>query len=163
MRLNSRGIAVSAIAMSSAGWLGPQLPDLLHQVGGQPDFTTALGAALALVHLGLCCWVLAVIALGLTGRLSRGAAITGLLFAVTVAAPAEAGVDGLMLPDRPTPVTVAQQTVVVRPGDSLWAIAGRTGAADMPSAVRGWYRANRDVIGPDPNLILPGQVLRDPR
>lgn len=163
MRLNSRGIAVCAIALASAGWLGPQVPDLLHQLGGQPDFTTALGAGLALVHVGLCCWVLAVIALGLTGRLSRGTAITGLLFAVTVAAPAEAGVDGLMLPDRPVSVTAAQPIVVVQPGDSLWAIASGTGTADVPAAVRAWYRANRDVIGPDPDLILPGQKLRDPR
>lgn len=45
---------------------------------------------------------------------------------------------------------------VVRPGDTLWAIAQRQGVKG------GWkslYKRNRSVIGPDPNLILPGQRL----
>lgn len=56
---------------------------------------------------------------------------------------------------------------VVTRGESLWSIA----AAHLPSSASDreiahawpqWYAVNRDVIGPDPDLILPGQVLRAP-
>jgi LysM repeat protein len=55
--------------------------------------------------------------------------------------------------------------VIVRPGDSLWSIATEnlpSGAttAQIDAAWREWYRANRDVIGDDPNLIRPGQHLK---
>lgn len=57
--------------------------------------------------------------------------------------------------------------VVVRPGDSLWAIAARhlgpeASAQDVAEAWPRWYAANRDLIGPDPDLILPGQRLAVP-
>jgi nucleoid-associated protein YgaU len=61
----------------------------------------------------------------------------------------------------------SEHEVVVRRGDSLWAIAARhlgpratdgEVAAEWPR----WYAANRDVVGPDPDLLLPGQVLRSP-
>ncbi|NNG36671.1 LysM peptidoglycan-binding domain-containing protein [Nakamurella aerolata] len=59
--------------------------------------------------------------------------------------------------------------VIVRPGDSLWSIAERVLGADGgsdPAAVdacwREWYRANRALIGADPDLILPGQHLKPP-
>jgi nucleoid-associated protein YgaU len=57
--------------------------------------------------------------------------------------------------------------VVVRPGDCLWDIAaahlgpGAT-AAEIARAWPRWYAANRAVIGPDPNLIHPGQRLVPP-
>lgn len=58
-------------------------------------------------------------------------------------------------------------TVVVRAGDSLWSIAADSlgpFATDMEvaSAWPEWYRSNRVVIGPDPHLILPGQILHAP-
>ncbi len=43
----------------------------------------------------------------------------------------------------------------VRPGDTLSGIAARLGILEW----RRLYEANRAVIGPDPNLIRPGQVL----
>jgi len=57
--------------------------------------------------------------------------------------------------------------VVVRRGDSLWALAARhlgPGATDAEIAAEWprWYTANRATIGPDPDLLLPGQVLRPP-
>jgi hypothetical protein len=85
-------------------------------------------------------------------------------------------VDGLPLPERATvsgptgPRTHAErdrppeQTVVIRSGDSLWAIA----AGDLPPAssdaaiAARWhaiYAANRARIGPDPDLIVPGVRL----
>ncbi|WP_307875275.1 LysM peptidoglycan-binding domain-containing protein [Frankia nepalensis] len=60
-----------------------------------------------------------------------------------------------------------QGEVVVLRGDSLWTIAARhlgpaATDAQVASEWRRWWAANRDVIGPDPNLIHPGQRLRPP-
>jgi nucleoid-associated protein YgaU len=57
--------------------------------------------------------------------------------------------------------------VVVRRGDSLWQIAGRALSGDATDAEIAtewprWYEANRDVVGDDPDLLLPGTVLRPP-
>lgn len=60
--------------------------------------------------------------------------------------------------------------VVVR-GDCLWHIAadsllGQLGRLpsdrEVAVAVDAWWRANADVIGPDPDLLIPGQLLRAP-
>jgi hypothetical protein len=80
---------------------------------------------------------------------------------------------GLPLPDRAVaPTSRANQPrtrkVVVRAGDSLWSIASRDLPDDAPDpaiAAR-WhaiYAANRVVIGPDPDLLEPGQRLLLPR
>jgi len=54
----------------------------------------------------------------------------------------------------------------VRPGDSLWDIAEmKLGTEEARRIARYWpriHRANRDIIGGDPNLIVPGQVLTLP-
>ncbi len=72
------------------------------------------------------------------------------------------------VPDRPAPA--AGEHVVLR-GDCLWDIAAgdlarRTGGtptdAEVATAVDAWWQANAAVIGPDPDLLLPGQVLRPP-
>jgi nucleoid-associated protein YgaU len=46
----------------------------------------------------------------------------------------------------------------VKPGDTLWAIAKKT--LGDGGRWREIYNNNTDVIGKDPNLIFPGQVLR---
>jgi len=59
--------------------------------------------------------------------------------------------------------------VVVR-GDCLWHLAESglaTGSreptdTEIADAVTAWWRANADVIGPDPDRLLPGQVLQRP-
>jgi hypothetical protein len=92
---------------------------------------------------------------------------------------------GLPLPDRTTTTTqwvssVADHapaatseapqerpdhgSVVVRPGDTLWDLALDSLPADASTAEvdRRWreiYRANRDAVGVDPDLIRPGQRL----
>ena len=58
-------------------------------------------------------------------------------------------------------------TVVVEPGDTLWRIAQRAlpsdaGAADIASAWPDWYATNAALIGDDPDLLQPGQVLSAP-
>lgn len=60
----------------------------------------------------------------------------------------------------------AGQHVVVR-GDTLWDIAAANlpdGAsnADIARETQRWYQANRQVIGENPDLILPGQILQAP-
>lgn len=52
---------------------------------------------------------------------------------------------------RPT----RRRTYTVQPGDTLAGIAARLGIRDW----RSLYEANRGVIGPDPDIIQPGQVL----
>ncbi len=57
--------------------------------------------------------------------------------------------------------------VVVRRGDTLWGLVHRhlgAGAteAEVAAVWPRWYAANRAVIGADPDLLLPGQVLRVP-
>jgi LysM repeat protein len=71
---------------------------------------------------------------------------------------------GSAMPAAPTAHT---DTVVVAPGDTLWHIAQRAlgddaGAADIASAWPAWYANNAEVIGDDPDLLQPGQVLHAP-
>jgi hypothetical protein len=71
------------------------------------------------------------------------------------------------VPDWPS--AHAEKHVVVA-GDCLWRIAeGRLLAAGpdpsdaaVAGAVDRWWTTNADVIGPDPDLIRPGQVLLPP-
>jgi hypothetical protein len=67
----------------------------------------------------------------------------------------------------PIPTGSARLTVPVRPGDSLWTIAGAElgpAATDQQIAIAWpyWYRANRRLIGRDPNLLRPGTRLNRP-
>jgi len=57
---------------------------------------------------------------------------------------------------RPTPPT--PKTYTVKPGDTLWGIAKQI--LGDGGRWREIYNNNVDVIGKDPNLIRPGQVLR---
>ncbi len=72
------------------------------------------------------------------------------------------------VPDWPAPAPGAH--IVLR-GECLWSIAEadlrvRTGADPFPAAVAAavqrWWAANAEVIGDDPDLLLPGQVLTPP-
>jgi nucleoid-associated protein YgaU len=55
---------------------------------------------------------------------------------------------------------------VVQEGDSLWDIAARAlRTDDVERIARYWpliHRSNSSVIGSDPHLIVPGQVLELP-
>lgn len=103
----------------------------------------------------------------------------GLTVAVGVlgAAPAAAGPPRPPAPPAGTVVldwpiaavapAAAAPTVVVRPGDSLWAIAAAhlppsAGAARVARTWPRWWAANRGAIGADPDLIHPGLRLRPP-
>jgi len=87
--------------------------------------------------------------------------------------PERAGAPGAVTapgaPDWPT--AVEQELHRVAPGECLWDIArdrllaGRsTGVTDaqVAAAAHAWWQANAAVIGPDPDLLRPGQLLRPP-
>jgi hypothetical protein len=79
---------------------------------------------------------------------------------VTPTAPA-AIVAGV--PHREAP----REGYVVRRGDALWNIAARhlgagASAADIAREWPRWYAANRSVIGPNPSLLRPGELLSPP-
>lgn len=72
---------------------------------------------------------------------------------------------------RPSPARPAAGAVVVQAGDSLWSLAEAslrsTGTAapsdrQVAQAWPRWWAANREVVGDDPDLLLPGTVLRPP-
>ena len=59
------------------------------------------------------------------------------------------------------------EAVVVLRGDTLWSIAARhlghaASEADIQVEWHRWLDANRDVIGDNADLILPGQLLSPP-
>ncbi len=74
--------------------------------------------------------------------------------------------------DAPTtttaaPVAAPATTVVVQAGDTLWAIAARHLPPDASDAAIArewprWHALNADVVGADPDHLLPGQVLTVP-
>ena len=59
---------------------------------------------------------------------------------------------------------VASARVVVRPGDTLWSISSEqlgpnATSQQIAAEAERIYALNRDLIGPDPNLIFSGQKL----
>lgn len=114
----------------------------------------------------------------------------GVAVSAGVGAPAAAAGDdgrevvaGLALPERAvaaapastqpsrqpsTSAAAPTEDYVVQPGDSLWSIAlahpadATPANADTDARWRALWRANRTVVGDDPDLIYPGQALRLP-
>jgi hypothetical protein len=77
------------------------------------------------------------------------------------------GLSGLVLPDRVDGAERLADVVRVRPGDSLWRVAQRIlpDGASEAAVDRTWRRIaalNADRLGPDPDLIFPGTLLRVP-
>ncbi len=89
-------------------------------------------------------------------------------------APATASAEApLPVPARPVGTVQSDDEadprpgLVVRPGDSLWRIAERhlhssASADEVAALVHRLHDRNRGVIGPDPDLIRPGQRLAVP-
>ena len=105
-----------------------------------------------------------------------GVAAVGLLMAPSAtAAPGTHDPDdrdvlaGLPLPERAVGrAHPAEPSTRVRPGDTLWSLAAaelcpEASAATVTDRWRQVYQRNRGVIGADPDLIRPGQLLRLPR
>lgn len=190
--LSRAGWALTALAGVSAGLLAPEAIRAVGDLQG-PSFPSALLALGSLVQLALSSWVLLAAALVLVHapaplvravapRVLRRALFVGTAGALALApahadrvvapsGPAHHALTGLQLPDRPVasapPAAALPAVVVVRPGDTLWAIAAHSlpaGAtnAEIARACARWHAANRDVIGDDPNLIFPTQRLVPP-
>jgi resuscitation-promoting factor RpfA len=88
---------------------------------------------------------------------------------VAVPAPVTAATDiGHRTAVRPRPRPAAHgHVVLVHPEDTLWDIAASSlpiahSDADVARAWPRWYATNREVIGPDPGNIRPGQRLVPP-
>lgn len=190
--LSRGGWVLSALAGLSVSLLAPTAPAAVGDLRGQ-SFPDALLSLACLVQLTLSAWVVLTVVLTLArlpGPVLRAIApplLHRALFAgaagALALAPAHADpqsvpsqseahdVVGLRLPDRPfahaVPVVDRRETVVVRPGDTLWAIAARSLPADasdteIARACARWHDANRGVIGADPDLIFPMQRLITP-
>ena len=183
MFLSRSGWVLAALAVASVWLIAPDLGATFASATG-PDFPQALIAIASLLQLTVACWVLVVIGVGHTSsRLARaitprlmwralfvgaaGALALTPVHAERVTSPARHQLDGLRLPDRPLTSGLSNPSVVVKPGDTLWAIAARSlppGAtnSEIASACARWYATNRAVIGADPDLIHPQQRLTPP-
>lgn len=185
-------LAATALAAAVVAAVRKDVAALAHGVG--PDLEQALLRVGSAVLVGCAVWAwLATTAVvlhalrGAAGRPLHGVPqawrrlvllACGTALAAGLAAPATASADrglaGLPLPDRATggpaePAASAEtpDAVLVRPGDSLWALAAarlgpHASAAEVDRAWRVLYRLNRPVVGPDPDLIRPGQQLQLP-
>jgi hypothetical protein len=111
-------------------------------------------------------------------RSMRRVLLAGLGVALVGAGPlqssATASIEApLPVPARPVGTVQAgnesdqRAALVVRPGDSLWRIAEQrlrpsATTREVAELVQGLHLRNRGVIGPDPDLIRPGQRLTAP-
>jgi nucleoid-associated protein YgaU len=183
MQLTIAGRLTAVVAAVVVCAAAPAAADAPAAVVGE-DFPAAAIAAVQLAALAASAWTLLVLGAGaLTGRHLPGlprawrAALFTTALVTVVAAPAHADrahdLDGLTLPDRPIAAAappaapVAAETVTVRTGDTLWDLAaarlrGDPSPADVARSCARWHAANRQVIGADPDLIHPGQVLSPP-
>ncbi len=66
---------------------------------------------------------------------------------------------GATVPGPPGDLGHPPHTYTVQPGDTLSEIAAKF---HTPGGWEAIFSLNRDVIGPNPNLIIPGQVLKLP-
>lgn len=83
---------------------------------------------------------------------------------VGAAQPAVVDVPPAADPVAPAPRPLPAGAIEVRTGDTLWALAARTLGPDATDAQIAaewprWYAANASTIGPDPDVLQPGQVL----
>jgi resuscitation-promoting factor RpfA len=170
-------LAAAALWVAAA-WLGVGLLCML--AASLPGACGRLAGALARAVLPRAVYRLVAGASGLGLLLTPVAAAADQPRPVTTAAPAWPTSNALPPPAWPVapaaPATGpaheqraperAEQVVVER-GDSLWTIAAehlttphtpQRVAAEWPR----WYAANRRVIGADPSLLVPGQILNTP-
>lgn len=148
----------------AAGVAGRLLVRVVLPMGARRAAALALGVGIGLNGPLLAGTALAAPAVAAAGAATTVRAVPDWPAAATAAEPAAGPV-----PDWPAPHPAGAH-VVVR-GDCLWTIAaGRLRAdsgrpptdAEIATAVQAWWRANAGVIGPDPDLLLPGQVLQAP-
>jgi hypothetical protein len=172
--------AVAACAGSAAwlflGWLGcgvalvvaSALPGTLGRAAGRVSAWVVPGVMRRLLSAAL--------GIGLAAAGTGGLA-TPAHAAPTGPAPAPQASAGATTPpisaavtldlDWPLTASRAARVVTVRRGDTLWAIAAahlapHAGPRAIATAWPRWWSANRHVVGPDPDLLHPGQRLTAP-
>ena len=179
------------LCASAAHWLSPAVASAVRSMKGAGPVDPGPAALVLLATAWLVGWgALTLVEVGRClasahpveprSRVARllVEALVGSTLLTATGAVAEAPPDpptslaGLALPDRVAGEVVASTRapaptkVEVEAGDSLWALAerhlDRAGAAAVDQAWRLLYRANRREVGPDPDLIRPGTVLRMP-
>jgi nucleoid-associated protein YgaU len=174
-----------ATTLTAAIWGAAAVPARAVAAGPPATADEALVRLCLVALVGAAAWAWLQVLAGVTdawrGTVPRPGAVRrlavtacGAALAGSLAGPALASTDGpvpdplagLPLPDRAEgPAHPPAARVVVRPGDTLWGLAARDlgpRATDRAITQR-WrriYAVNRAVVGPDPDLIRPGQVLR---
>lgn len=163
---------VALVAWALTGWLSAGV--VLALAGRLPGLLGRLAAAVAartvpaVVRRGVGLAVGTTLALGTTGALPATAATPD---ARPAAAPVSATPVSLDWPAAAPAAAPAQAAVVVQPGDTLWALAERSlqaagtsepTAAAVAATWPSWWAANRDAVGDDPHLLLPGTPLVAP-
>ena len=165
-----------AAALAWAVWAWGTLGLLLTAAGALPGAAGALARLAQRVLIPAtgrrAAALLLGVGVGLAGPGSVAVAAADDPAAGTATAPTRAPV-----PDWPAasvpdwPAAHPMQAHVVAHGECLWHIAGgwlleRAGRpptnAEIAAGVRAWWQTNAAVIGPDPDRLLPGQVLRPP-
>ena len=170
-------------ALAWGAWLWGALGLVLTALSGLPGAAGAIARVVTRCVLPAGARRAAALALGV-GLVAGGPVLTGCaagpVTPTVVVAASQSPVADWPAPappvaDRPAPVpdwpSPAPGEHVVLRGECLWDIAEddlsrRTGAiptdAEVAAAVSVWWQTNATVIGPDPDLLLPGQVLRPP-
>jgi hypothetical protein len=172
------GLVVARLVLVAMAVLAARVPGRVGRLAGavaarvtpvalRSVVRVALGAGVTLAPVvvpGAAAWAAA-------GPVPALAGLPVLDRAVSPAAAAGGGAEGPVVPvpgTAPATGSHVRTVVVVRPGDSLWAIAarhlpGRPTDAEIAQEWPRWYAANRGVIGPDPAVVRPGQHLVVPR
>jgi LysM repeat protein len=154
--LTAAGTLPGALGLLARGLLRLVLP-----AGGRRAAALVLGAG-----IGLTSPVLAGTALAAGSTPSPVSATSD---STPVPVPDWPAVPATATPVPGLPGPAPAGTHVVARGDCLWRIAeaalpvaGSPTDAEVARSVRAWWSANAGVIGPDPDLLQPGQVLHPP-
>lgn len=166
-----RGWLLLGAAGLGTAFHAPRLSETLEALNHSLTMQEQMWSLVLLVHALVSGWSFVTLsALIIGARLGWliPASVAALLFTTPSAFATPSGLDGLPFPDLPVSETRQPEpetkTITVQAGDSLWSIA----AARLPhgashdriaTEVDQLYRAHRMLIGPDPDLILPGQRL----
>lgn len=161
----------------------PRVPGWIDELSrsGPADLTAIVVYASGIAAAALLSWatllsLVAAVDMNVARRLGPAWLVTLAVGAGAVGVPAAASehpLDGLSPPDRPVsqpadPSTSSAREHIVVDGDSLWSIVAASGPADADATeiahgVHAWHQHNRAVIGPDPDVLLPGRRLTEPQ
>lgn len=163
---------VTLIFMQKIVWnRGPVAPATTQVSTQLPVTIRDTEASTYTVQAGDSLWSIAVAKLGQGERYEEISALNQLpdpnqlRVGQTLELPASTTPPATQVSPVPSPTTVSPDltpvaTHVVQKGESLWSIAQEY--LGSPLAWPQLYQANRDLIGPNPDLIYPGQELQLP-